>query len=159
MLIHLRYGVYNSPAPASFLRAGKSHFSESRKFTPHQYISLLVESEIAAGATGVVHNGRIEVPTASDDVDNLRVAVKFAFKPRQQQKLRHEFSIYEHLATSGIEGIPTVFGLFEDTESDTLALIMTHVGVCILDRASDVMNVTVTDSERSVSSLILGVQP
>jgi hypothetical protein len=76
--------------------------------------------------------------------------VKFAFKPQQQQRLRHEFSIYEHLTSSEVEGIPMVFGLFEDTESDTLALVMTHVGICLLDRKPKVSKIIVPASERLV---------
>jgi hypothetical protein len=106
---------------------------------------LDVASEIAAGATGVVHNATLQVLTASDGVRSLEVVVKFAFKKRQQRKLRHEFSIYEHLESPKIDGIPVVFGLFEDTESATLALVMTHVGICLLDRGPGAKDITVVD--------------
>jgi hypothetical protein len=97
-------------------------------------MSLVVSSEIAAGATGIVHNAMLEVTSTSDGVRSLKVVVKFAFEREQQKRLRHEFSIYQHLASLEIDNIPTVLGLFKDTESDTLALIMTHVGLCLLDR-------------------------
>jgi hypothetical protein len=67
-------------------------------------------------------------------VSSSEVVVKFAFEREQQKRLRHESSIYEHLTSREIDNMPTVFGLFEDTESDILAIIMTHVGVCLLDR-------------------------
>jgi hypothetical protein len=147
VLIQFRHGVYNSPAPASFLRTGKPLSTVSQTYSPRQYMSLVVSTEIAAGATGVVHNATLEVSTTSDGIRSLKVVVKFSFERRQQKKLRHEFSIYEHLASSRINGIPTVFGLFEDTESDTLALVMTHVGICLLDRGPDASKITVVDSK------------
>jgi hypothetical protein len=111
-------------------------------------MSLVVGTEIASGATGVVHNASLEVSTASDGVQHLKVVVKFALKTKQQSSLRHEFSIYEHLASSEVKHIPTVFGLFEDTESDTLALVMTHVGTCLLDRHPGVSKIIVPEPER-----------
>ena len=149
-LVQLRYGVYNSPAPASFLRVGKTHSTANQTCSPDQYILLDVGPEIATGAIGVVHNAELQVSTTSDGIKSLKVVVKFAFKRWQRKKLRHEFSIYEHLSSSGIDGIPIAFGLFEDTDSDTLALVMTHVGICLLDRASSILEVKVTNSERFV---------
>jgi hypothetical protein len=116
-------------------------------------MSLVVSSEIAAGATGVVHNAMLEVSTASAGVRSLKVVVKFAFEGKQQKRLRHEFSIYEHLASWEIDNIPTVFGLFEDTESDVLALIMSHVGVCLLDRGPGVLETTVIPSKAPAAIL------
>jgi hypothetical protein len=105
-------------------------------------MTLEVSSEIAAGATGVVYNAMLEVSTTSTGVQSLKAVVKFAFEREQQKRLRHEFSIYEHLASLEVDNIPTVFGLFEDTESDVLALIMTHVGVCLLDRGPGALETT-----------------
>jgi hypothetical protein len=155
VLVQLLYGSYNSPAPASFLRVGKSHSTASQTYTPDQYISLVVGSEIASGATGVVHNASLEVLTASDGVKRLKVVVKFALRTEQQSRLRHESSIYKHLASSEVKGIPSVFGLFEDTESDTLALVMTHVGICLLDRKPKVLKITVPDPQRFVVFIVM----
>jgi hypothetical protein len=116
-------------------------------------MSLVVASEIAAGATGIVHNAMLEVSTTSAGVRSLKVVVKFAFKRKQQKRLRHEFSIYQHLASLEIDNIPTVFGLFEDTESDVLALIMTHVGVCLLDRGPGVSETTAIPSKTTAAIL------
>jgi hypothetical protein len=150
VLVQLLYGSYNSPAPASFLRAGKPHSTISQTYTPDQYFSLVVGLEIASGATGVVHNASLEL-MASGGVERLKVVVKFALKSEQQARLRHEFSIYEHLTSSEVKGIPSVFGLFSDTESDTLALVMTHVGICLLDRKpKGVLKITVPDPQRLV---------
>jgi hypothetical protein len=124
------------------------HSTASQTYTPDQYLSLVVGMKIASGATGIVHNASLEVLTASDGIQRLKIVVKFALKPKQQSRLRHEFSIYEHLASSEVKGIPTVFGLFKDTESDTLALVMTHVGTCLLDREPKALKIIVPDPER-----------
>jgi hypothetical protein len=68
LLVRLHYGVHNSPAPASFLREGTSLSTSEQTYTPHQYVVLDVASEIAAGATGVVHNATLQVLTASDGI-------------------------------------------------------------------------------------------
>ena len=62
--------------------------------------------------------------------------------------------IYQQLTLSEVKGIPSVFGLFEDTESDTLALVMTHVGVCLLDREPTALEIVIRDPERLVISFM-----
>ncbi|KAG5729923.1 Negative regulator of sexual conjugation and meiosis [Termitomyces sp. T112] len=52
--------------------------------------------------------------------------------------MRHEFSIYEHLTSRGVEqGIPLVFGLFKDVETDAMALVMSHVGKSLWELRTD----------------------
>ncbi|KAF5369637.1 hypothetical protein D9615_010264 [Tricholomella constricta] len=128
-LIELRYGVYNSPAPASFVR---SKTRRNTRYKSNEYLSLVLTSEIASGATGVAHVAELKVLVAGRTLSSAAV-VKLAFEPEQIQRLRHEFSIFQHLKSQGVvEGIPFIFGLFEDVETDALALVMTHVGTCLL---------------------------
>ncbi|GLB43189.1 hypothetical protein LshimejAT787_1300900 [Lyophyllum shimeji] len=127
-LLEIRYGVYNSPAPASFVR---SKTKKRKSYGPDEYFSLVLTSEIASGATGIAHEAQLKV-LVGGSTRSLGVVVKLSFKLEQLERLRHEVSIYEHLAARGVrEGIPFVFGLFEDTETDTLALVMSHVGECL----------------------------
>ncbi|KAF5369652.1 hypothetical protein D9615_010246 [Tricholomella constricta] len=128
-LIELRYGVYNSPAPASFVR---SKTRRKTRYKSDEYLSIILTSEIASGATGVAHVAELKVLVAGRTLSSAAV-VKLAFEPEQIQRLRHEFSIFQHLKSRGVvEGIPFIFGLFEDVETDALALVMTHVGTCLL---------------------------
>ncbi|KAG6827676.1 hypothetical protein H0H92_010807 [Tricholoma furcatifolium] len=86
-------------------------------------------------ATGDAHNATIELLASNGEVLSLpNVVVKIAFKKVQQDRLRNEFHIYEHLMSANVKSIPYVFGLFEDHESKAMALIMTNIGTCILDR-------------------------
>ena len=147
-LVQLRYKNYNSSAPASFFRVEKSLSITNQTYAPDQYASLVVGSEIATGATGIVHIASLEIFTTSEGVHRLKVVVKFALEPQQQSRLRNEYSVYQHLMSSRVKGIPSVFGLFKDTESDTLALVMTHVGICLLDRKPEGAKTVVRDPER-----------
>lgn len=128
-LLELRYGIYNSPAPASFIRLNRGC---KATYAPHEYLSLVLTSRIAAGATGVAHEAYMELLASDGTNRRLDVVVKLAFEPEQTTRLRHEFSIYEHLASHGVlEGIPIIYGLFEDVESDALTLVMSNVGTAL----------------------------
>lgn len=58
----------------------------------------------------------------------MDVVVKLAILPFQRTKMRHEYSIYRHLAPFHIKGIPQVHGLFEDVEDSAMALVMSPCG-------------------------------
>jgi hypothetical protein len=67
--MYLRYGVYGSPIPASFLRSAPSIMARSRCATPplspqtirccrpEDCLAIILTSEIWRGATGVIHRG------------------------------------------------------------------------------------------------------
>ncbi|KAG6804774.1 hypothetical protein H0H93_006829, partial [Arthromyces matolae] len=66
------------------------------------------------------------------------VVVKVASQEKEVEGLRHEYRIYEHLSRKGVvDGIPLVFGLFKDTESEVTALVMNHVGTDLWDLRPD----------------------
>ncbi|KIM39093.1 hypothetical protein M413DRAFT_29660 [Hebeloma cylindrosporum] len=144
-LLSLNYGAYHSPTPSSFIRVGAScvrgyhdqNFKEpSRKATydSSQYFSLILSGEIGSGAIGVVHRAAAEIQLESGLKVQHRLAVKLVFSNHfgYQRKLRKEYSIYHYLASKdNIEGVLPVYGLFEDTETGTLALIMDDGGSSI----------------------------
>ncbi|KAG5736117.1 hypothetical protein E4T56_gene6265, partial [Termitomyces sp. T112] len=94
-LLEMRYDVYNSPVPASFVRVGTKR---KRSYGPDEYFKLILTSEIASGATGVVHDAQLEVQI-DGHVLRAAVVVKLAFQPEEIEAMRHEFSIYEHLTS------------------------------------------------------------
>ncbi|KAG6843570.1 hypothetical protein H0H87_003063 [Tephrocybe sp. NHM501043] len=127
----MRYDIWNSTAPAKFIRTGTV---KKNTYTSNEYMLLTLTSRIAEGATGVAHTARLEI-LANGCVCNLEVIVKLAFNSKQTRRLRHEHTIYMHLAANGVEeGIPYVFGLFEDVETKAMALIMSHEGKCLLQK-------------------------
>ncbi|KIM39107.1 hypothetical protein M413DRAFT_29667 [Hebeloma cylindrosporum] len=141
-LLSLSYGAYHSPVPSSFIRVGPScvrgyhdqPFKEpSRKatFLPSQYFSLTLSKPIGSGAVGTVHRALAEIELQSGVKVQHRLAVKLVFSDYSgcQRRLWKEYSIYQHLASKdGVEGVLPVYGIFEDTETGTLALIMDDGG-------------------------------
>ncbi|KAG6860909.1 hypothetical protein C0995_006163 [Termitomyces sp. Mi166 len=131
-------------------------------YKPHEYFCITLTSPLGTGATGNAHEGIIDLMEPSGDSLSLpNIVVKFAFRPDERQRLRHEFKVYEHSKSIRVTGIPHHFGLFKDVESDTLALVMTNGGTCLLDRKPrpdpDVYDppFTVSKSERADSIKIL----
>ena len=97
---------------------------------PEEHLMLVVTSEITDGVIGVVHGGVLEIESSGPCVF-LDVVVKLAFTDRQQDSLKHEYSIYQHLVSKRVRGIPTPLGLFNSLGNGPLALLMTHSGVPI----------------------------
>ncbi|KAF8074528.1 hypothetical protein FPV67DRAFT_585695 [Lyophyllum atratum] len=155
MLLELRYGVYNSPAPASFLR---THSIQKETYGPEEYLSIILTSRIAGGATGVAHGATLRLLASDGEVRCVDVVVKLSFKSEQRERLRHECTIYEHLEKQGVEGIPFVYGLFEDVETDTIALVMSHVGTALITLLPDDRSYgrTLSKSARAAYLRVLG---
>lgn len=133
-LIYLQYDVYNSPAPASFIRHDSS--SKNLTYEPHEYLSVILTSRIGRGATGVLHSGRLELETSDGRKLVYEVAVKLAFLEEQCTRLEHEYSIYRHLAAANVKGIMGALGLFRDLEGQTMALVLTYGGISLWERDS-----------------------
>ena len=67
----------------------------------------------------------------------LTVKLVFSNYSGSQRKLRKEHSTYHHLGSKdGVEGLLPVYGLFEDPETGTLALIMDDGGSSIRNGVS-----------------------
>ncbi|KAG6852098.1 hypothetical protein H0H87_010958, partial [Tephrocybe sp. NHM501043] len=84
-LLVFRYGIYNSPAPASFLRL---NCTRKGTYTASEYIKVVVTSKIAAGATGTVHGADVEVMDGTT-VRRLNAVVKLAFGAQERDRMRH----------------------------------------------------------------------
>ncbi|KAJ7155835.1 hypothetical protein C8R46DRAFT_1295921 [Mycena filopes] len=139
VLLRLHYGQFDSVAPASFLRVGPSLVEAShsglyrpprakKSYSLLECISLTLTAELGAGACSVVHSGILSVKLISGETFVIDIVAKIAILPFQRERLRHEYSIYRHLAPSAISGIPKVYGLFEDMETGSLALVMSPCG-------------------------------
>lgn len=90
---------------------------------------ITLKAEIGVGATGVLHHAKLEISTGKHPTSSRDIVVKLAFTNEQQERMHHEYRVYSHLASSGVQGcIPDVYGLFEDLEGGALALFMSHEG-------------------------------
>ncbi|KAG6847692.1 hypothetical protein H0H93_006539, partial [Arthromyces matolae] len=89
---------------------------------------MILTSEIASGAVGVAFHAQLEL-LINGFTKGIPAVFKLAFKAEQITKMRHEYSIYQHLYKNGVtDGIPTVFGIFDDIETGASALVMSFVG-------------------------------
>ncbi|KAG6810604.1 hypothetical protein H0H92_011156 [Tricholoma furcatifolium] len=128
----MQYDVYASPTPSYFVRMGSKR---QCTYCPSEYFKLILTSEIGSGAVGVVHSAYLELYLGSSEkVTKSNVVVKLAFTKEEIEGIRHEFSVYEYLEERGVhQGIPMIFGLFEDIETNAMALVMSHVGRSLWD--------------------------
>jgi hypothetical protein len=143
-LVRIQYNGFNSVSPASFLWVGGSLVSSGgnirprrarRKYLVHEYLTLVMCSTIAHGTTGILHEADLVIETAEGATMHGKVVVKLAFTAEQQERMEHEYSIYNHLVSAGIKGIIVdVLGLFKDLEGGPMALIMSHAGTSLWDR-------------------------
>ncbi|KAF7309353.1 Protein kinase domain-containing protein [Mycena indigotica] len=140
LLLHIRYDVYHSPAPASFIRAGpclthKSKWKDGRipaikrAYRHDEYFEIILGRKLGDGATGTVHTAIARVSSKNGEIilqDDL--VVKLTFKRQDQARLRHEYAVYSRLAEHGVMGVPQIYGLFEDLEGGAIALVMNNCG-------------------------------
>ncbi|KAF5386089.1 hypothetical protein D9615_002184 [Tricholomella constricta] len=134
--IHDRH--FNSPVPASLLRIDRQATMDDSVFDSKKYFLLTITSKLGAGATGDVHSASLKFQASTGETVLFSDAVvKLAFDSEQRERMRNEFEVYEHLNSSGVEGIPTIFGLFKDVESEALALVMNNVGTSVWKRRPD----------------------
>ncbi|KAG6902256.1 hypothetical protein C0995_002628 [Termitomyces sp. Mi166 len=112
---------------------------------------------IIIGSTGDAHAATIDFLGPNGKIISFsNVVVKLAFAPVQKKRLRHEFNVYSRLLTANARGIPHAFGLFEDIETEALALIMENAGRtlwdCRLPDKSQRHQFTISKSEKSAYS-------
>jgi hypothetical protein len=138
--LYLQYGVYGSPIPATFVRSAPS-IGRHRAPPPSLHVidsallgdclSIVLTSEVGEGGTGIVLGGKLEVEATKGCVP-LDVVVKLAFTEVQQDLLRSEYETYQRLYSKGVvKGIPTVLGLFDDSEGGPPALVMSFAGISL----------------------------
>ena len=141
ILLYLRYFVYDSPVPASFVRSlpltlpiPSSPFSlPDRKYKCDEIMVIVATSEIGKGSAGTALRGTLE-PHDMDAVTPLDAVLKFAFEDWQRDSLKSEYEVYLLLKSKGVhQGITTVLGHFEDVEGSACALVMLYAGVPISD--------------------------
>ncbi|KAJ7088898.1 hypothetical protein B0H15DRAFT_288811 [Mycena belliarum] len=144
MLLYVRYALYDSQAPASFIRSAPSLLCISpdgasttpgvkRSYREEECISITLINEISPGATGIAHNAVLQVVASDGSLFQANVMVKIAFMADQQTRMRHEYDIYKRLASFSVKGIPEVYGLFDDLEGGAIALVMSFCGICLRD--------------------------
>ncbi|KAJ7173374.1 hypothetical protein C8R46DRAFT_1082609 [Mycena filopes] len=166
LLVRLVYGIYNSVTPASFQRSGPTLFPKifpqpPRKvkaaYTSAEYIVVILGPPLSSGATGVVHGALLEVRAKDSQLLTHNVMVKVALFPDQQERMRHEFSIYQRLAAAKVSGVPALLGIFEDIEGSATILVMNDCGQPLhkTHLKEDGINVNVSEAEKAAFLTII----
>jgi hypothetical protein len=153
LILYLRYGIYDSPIPATFLRSAPA-ITEDKKipallspraissYRVEDCLTIILTSEIGQGATGVVHRGTLSAESSGGSIP-LDVVVKLAFDSEQRDALKHEYEMYRLLRLKGVvKGITTVLGSFDDFEGGPSALVMLYAGVSLVTKPERVLSVS-----------------
>ena len=120
MHMHLRYDVYDSPIPASFIRSLSLPMPSncpSSLFSPHNHthgldecMTVVLTSRIGQGATAVALRGTL-TPENMQGAGALDVVIKLAFDDKQRDSLIEEYKLYLHLRSKGVQrGIIPIIG-------------------------------------------------
>ncbi|CAA7267699.1 unnamed protein product [Cyclocybe aegerita] len=169
-VVYLNYSCYRSPTPSSFHRVApactsdllqQTHKKQQRKFSPFQYFTLLLGKPLAEGAIGVGHPAQALFMSSSGSTRRFEnLVLKLAFGKDEQEKLWHEYKVYQHMwQNKEMKGIVRVFGLFQDAETGTLALMMEHGGISATMREAartgqiSVLHLTTEERDSLVSAL------
>lgn len=108
--------------------------TQSTRYRPGDYISVEIFNKAGHGAIGIAHRAHVRLLSEPGSPDTWEAIVKFAFSEKQQRALMHEYSIYKRLSSSGITGVPSILGLYEDTMANgPMALVMSYGGDSIRD--------------------------
>jgi serine/threonine protein kinase len=99
-----------------------------------KFLTLFLTSEIGLRTSGVLHGGIAEADVGQQTA-SLKVTAKLAFVENHQDKLFHELSVYNHLASNDVKGIPPVLGMFHNArDQGPYCLVLRHAGLSIHDR-------------------------
>jgi serine/threonine protein kinase len=140
--MHFRYDVFFSPRPATFVR--ETTQGTNIPTNSQNCLVVVFDSELEPGSTGIVHTGTMDVTPSKEKIP---IAVKLAFSDDDKLTLKHEYTIYSHLQSENVPGIPQVFGLFVDAEliygnEGPYALIMSFAGPALYSLPKDIPTIT-----------------
>lgn len=132
--MYLQFSVYNSPSPQILLVPGQQC---ARQYGPRSYAALILTEKLGRGATGDVYRVTHAPRSGILGKSHLAVVAKIAASLTRLHRLRHEWSVYEHLREAQVSGIPDVFGFFQDAPREAGVLIQAHAGRPISYRMDD----------------------
>lgn len=140
-MLHLCYNIYHTINPQVFHRAPVTDSDDDHTPEPPPPVSavtkdaslvLILNSVLGQGNTGVVHGGVLKIE-ADNKNSQLDVAAKLSFSDKQRERLQAEWSVHMYLTSLGINGIPTLLGIFYDPEVETapLCLLTCFAGISL----------------------------
>lgn len=156
LYLYLRYDMYDSQVPASFIRVGfrlekavtkeastSLPSRESPDYTTEMVLpnekssDIILTEQKHAQSTGIVHIGHFSCGVKCNRSSSkcAEIVVKIGFDSYEKCILHEEHEIYTLLHENGVKGIPNVIGLFEELDQygddpfgGPYALILSYVG-------------------------------
>jgi hypothetical protein len=119
--LFFQFSDFDSPSPLLFHRPDAK---QRTAYAPEEYISIVLDGRLGAGAVGDVYSAFISSPRAPVHP----FVVKMAFTPRSVQRMKHEHAVYKHLTAAGVTGIPTFLGFHSSTDDTKCVLMLSNVG-------------------------------
>ncbi|KAF8997943.1 hypothetical protein BDZ89DRAFT_1171107 [Hymenopellis radicata] len=150
LAVYLQYGYYNSPTPQVLLAPDHPR---SKMYKAATCLPIILTSKLGRGATGKAYTAVL-----GPGYDNLPcscLVVKLADTKESLKSLRHEYDVYCHLQSSGVHGIPYVFGYYQDSTRGLGALVLHDVGNPLGRRMDSNKRIKFSSPERSSLKRIL----
>ena len=136
--------MYNSPTPTLLLKPGRKR---QVNYKPTEYLTIILDRRLGSGATGEVYAAHLGPPHGK--LNHPPLVVKLATTYERLCSLRHEYDVYCHLRRHRVQGIPHVFGFYQDGNPNFGVLVMNNVGTPFGKRKSSVSpGITITLAER-----------
>src|ERR1700742_1716932 len=110
ILLYLRYGIYDSPVPATFTRevpyglplgesSSRCHpkLEPGKHYEAEEVTNLILASEFWKGSTGLAHSGKIAVESSDGKLHATDVVAKVSLHSDDKAFAEHEYTIYQRL--------------------------------------------------------------
>ena len=119
----MQYGRYNSPTPTLLLKPGRKR---QTAYKPAEYLTIILDRRLGSGAVGEVYAAHLGPPHSK--IKHPPLVVKLATTYEHLCSLRHEYDVYCHLRERRVQGIPHIFGFYQDGYPNFGVLVMSNVG-------------------------------
>ncbi|KAF8991725.1 hypothetical protein BDZ89DRAFT_1086524 [Hymenopellis radicata] len=130
---YFRYRGHDSPAP--ILLYSQPSQVQQPIYTPKEYIRLVLDKPLGAGATGEAITAFIEPDASSSNPKYTEL------------RLAREHKVYMHLEAANVTGIPRSLGFWEDTRGNISALILAYAGRPLGELQDENRKVTLTPAQ------------
>ncbi|KAF9038305.1 hypothetical protein BDZ89DRAFT_1157159 [Hymenopellis radicata] len=139
---YFRHRQHDSPAP--ILLFSDERGTPGSAYRPKDYVKLVLDERLGAGATGEALTALIQPDASSRSPKYSPLVFKMATDAERIERLIHESKIYTQLEAAGVEGIPRSLGIWQDSQRNICALILTNAGHPLGDRLDEEQKVTLT---------------
>ncbi|KAF8883586.1 hypothetical protein CPB85DRAFT_393717 [Mucidula mucida] len=123
LAVYIQYRYYNSPTPQVLLAPDHPR---SKIYKASTCLPIILTAKLGHGATGKAYTAVLG--SGYDTLPCSRLVVKLADTKESLMSLRHEYDVYCHLQSSGVHGIPYVFGYYQDSIRGVDAIVLHDVG-------------------------------